>query len=198
MICDGSYAEVFRAFHELARGRFDTPLFHRWSGDKINSCHLYGSDGETCGLAQDWCHRGNQEIFSSKTILWFCSFFCTHLPSFICYHSLYVCVLAVCGRLPVFRCHVCCSSWCVCVRWRSGQTDLSRRDVWQDAAVNLILPELNVLRCYLRESDLGLRWKGLRLTEESNHTRWELMAGKGHTFVCVCEIWIHLSYCSKP
>lgn len=41
-------------------------------------------------------------------------FFCTHLPSFICYHSLYVCVLAVCGRPPVFSCHVCWSFWCVC------------------------------------------------------------------------------------
>lgn len=88
----------FRAFYVLVWTRFDTLSFCCWMGDKINSCHLYGIDGEMCGLADYWSYHDNQEIFSSKTTLWFFIWF------FIFCHR--VCVTA-CGWLPVFGCDVC-------------------------------------------------------------------------------------------
>lgn len=131
--------------------------------------------------------------------------FLLHPPTLLYLLPQLACV-CVCVCLQFAAGCLCLGATCVvlfgvCARCRSGQTDLSRRDVWQDVAVNLILPELNGRRCYLRESDLGLRWKGLRLTEASSHTRRELMAGQEHTPVCVCvcvfKIRFHFPYCSK-
>lgn len=40
----------FWAFYALVWTRFDAVSFCCWMWDKINSCHLYGIDGEICGL----------------------------------------------------------------------------------------------------------------------------------------------------
>lgn len=57
-------------------------------------------------------------------------------------------------------------------------------------------PRAERRRCYLRESDLGLRWEELRLTKVSNHTRRELTAAREDTF-CVWKMRFHFSYCLK-
>lgn len=148
----------FRAFHELVWSRFDTPSFRRWSGDKINSCHLYGTDGEMCGLADDWRYHDNQEIFSSETIMWFFS----SLPS-----PLYLLPQRVCtcirGWLPVFRCDVRAASvpWYFCV-W--GATLTKQTCGGGMCVLNPILclqEKSNRLRCYLMEnliSGCGGNW----------------------------------------
>lgn len=109
----------FRAFYVLVWTRFDTLSFCCWMGDKINSCHLYGMDGEMCGLADYWSYHDNQEIFSSKTTLWFFIWF-----------------FIFCHRVCVIACVVCCPCLGVmCVRVIHSQVFVRGAPHWPNKPV---------------------------------------------------------------
>lgn len=111
----------FWAFYVHVGTRVVTISFRCWMWDKINSCHLYGIDGEICGLNfLGWLWRspwqpGNVSIKDNSVV--------PHL--FLCCYR--VCVLA-CAQCIVLV-------WCVCMRSsprysstgrHTDQTNLSR------------------------------------------------------------------------
>lgn len=116
MICDSSSPEVFRAFHETGARQIWYPviLLLKWRQDQQlpSLWDRWWNVWFGPRLMSPW-QPGNIFIQDNIVVM----LFLLHPPTpplFVTTACMCVCVLAVCSRLHVFRCHVCCSFWCVC------------------------------------------------------------------------------------